>query len=168
MDTSFNEATGGVVVDPTTADDDEMEKARELLGIDADADSRMVEDAYWRLAKQFALRRRSDAFAGDKLDQLNWAYQTLTNYLLDRRRSERRRKRRLRWRHAVIAGLLAAIGGAGLVAGTTYREPITDLANRGTDRAQRGWDDTITWLQELRPQPTPTPGPQPPAPPASQ
>ena len=162
----INEATTSLGVSPESNDGSELEEAYELLGVGPDADAQTVEAAYWRLAKQFALRRRSDAFAGEKLDQINWAYQTLSNALLEHKRSLISQKGPPLWRRILVAGVTAVLFSAGLVTANSYQEEIRDMTNTGADKAQYGWDEMITWLQSFGPPVTPTPTP--PAPPASQ
>jgi len=162
----INEATTSLGASPEPDESSDLEKAYELLGVGPDADAPTVEAAYWRLAKQFALRRRSDAFAGEKLDQLNWAYQTLSNALLEHKRSLMPKKHPGRWRRAIFAGVIAILFAMGLVAMNSYSEGIRELANTGADKGQYGWDEMITWLQSFGPPVTPTPPA--PAPPASQ
>ena len=60
----ISEATTSLGASPESNDGSDLKEAYELLGVGPDADAQTVEAAYWRLAKQFALRRRSDAFAG--------------------------------------------------------------------------------------------------------
>jgi hypothetical protein len=164
----INEATTSVEARPESNDGSELEEAYALLGVGPDADAQTVEAAYWRLAKQFALRRRSDAFAGEKLDQINWAYQTLSNAILEHKRSLMPKKHPGRWRRILFAGVIAILFSAGLVTTNSYQESIRDLSNTGADKAQHGWDGMITWLQSFGPPVTPTPTAPAPAPPASQ
>ena len=162
----INEATTSIGASPESNDGSELDEAYELLGVGPDADAQTVEAAYWRLAKQFALRRRSDAFAGEKLDQINWAYQTVSNAILERRRSLLPRKRPALWRRIAIAAVTAILFSSGLVALNSYQEDIRSLANTGADKTQYGWNEMITWLQSFGPPVTPTPAP--PGPPAAQ
>jgi len=140
-----------------------IEEAAQVLGVSQWADAQTIESAYWRLAKQLALQRRADAQAGERLDRLNWAYHTLSGYLQDRQRPPEKPTAAQRVRRFALALTVACLITGGALAGLSYKTEIQDWATRGVDRAERGWDDTITWLQDVGPQPTPTP----PAPPAA-
>jgi hypothetical protein len=164
----INEATTSLEGGLEQDGDAELLEAYELLGVGPEADAQTVEAAYWRLAKQLALRRRSDAFAGEKLDQINWAYQTVSNALLEHRRRLMPKDRSAWWRRVAIAGAIAIAFAIGLLALNSYQQDIRDASYSGADNAQHGWNELITWLQQLSPGVTPTPGAPAPAPPASQ
>jgi len=136
------------------------DEARELLGIDSEADQRAVEEAYWRGARELARRGATDPEAGIELERLNQAYQTLSRLDVPRRR--RRAGGGVSWlrRVAVAAVVLIAVAG-GVSFGLSYRTQIGDQAVRGLDEAQEGWDRGVTWIDEtLAEDPTPTPLPQ--------
>jgi hypothetical protein len=161
----INPATTSLEASQEPDERSELEEAAGLLGVGPDADAQTVEAAYWRLAKEIALRRRSDAFAGDKLDQINWAYQTLSNAILEHRRILAARRGPPRWRRVALAATTAVLFAAGLLAANAYQEDIRGLSSTSADRAQYGWEEMIAWLQSFGP---PTPTPTPPAPPPGQ
>jgi hypothetical protein len=141
-----------------------IEEAAQVLGVSQWADAQTIEAAYWRLAKDLALQRRADAQAGERLDKLNWAYHTLSRYVQERQRPPDKPGAAQRIRRLALALTVATLVTAGGLTALGYRAQIQDWATRGVDRAEQGWDDTITWLQDLR---DPTATPQPPAPPAA-
>lgn len=134
-----------------------LDEAYQLLALGPDADSRTVEAAYWRRARELARQQGNDPETAEELERINWAYETLSKRLLVRPRP-RPAERQPSWirRFALAAAAAVAIGG-GLVAGLGYREEIRDGAVRGFEKTQEGWDETITWLQSLGNEPTPQP-----------
>jgi hypothetical protein len=142
-----------------------IDEAAQVLGVSQWADAQTIESAYWRLAKEIALQRRADDQAGERLDKLNWAYHTLSRYVQDRQRPPDKPSAFQRVRRFALAATVACLVTAGALAGLAYRGEIQEWTGKGVDRAERRWDDTITWLQDIGPQATPTP--QPPAPPAA-
>ncbi len=137
------------------------EEAFRLLGLEPDADARTVESTYWSRARELN-SRSGDPAAAAELGRVNQAYEAISRYLATKPPRPRPRARRS-YRGWAVAGIAsAALLIAGLVAGTAYRQDITDLKDSGVTEAQDRWDETIEWLQSLD-GPTPTP-PAPPAP----
>jgi hypothetical protein len=135
------------------------EEAFRLIGVKPGSDARTVEDAYWRRARELSSARAVNPEAGRELEQLNAAYQELSKDFVYGTRNLKKKPppRGVLVKRFVFAAVVAGAVVGGLIAGIGFRAQVTDGAKQGYEQGEKGWNDTIQWLQEIGTTPTPAP-----------